>query len=211
MKMEYQVAILSSDAIFARMLEIEFKMLNLSVLVSDALASRDHSQVVLLDLDSATPPPSGCYRQMIGFTKHSDLLTVDSHRQCSMILHRPFEVRLLRREVLSCLAQDPSAPVTYLPKSETKGDRELFLDLEKKTFVSDGGHEIALTPVECKIMECLLENRGSTVSKEEIASLIGESSANKTEVYICYLRRKTDSQNGMRLIRTVRGKGHRID
>lgn len=209
--MDYQVAILSSDAVFARMLEIEFQILNLSVLAAEDMTARDHSQVILLDLDSVPPPPAGCYRHMIGFTRDSALLTVDGHRHCSMILHRPFEVRLLRREVLSCLAQDQGDPVTYLPKPDLKGDRTFFLDIEKKTFTSDGGHEITLTPVECKIMACLLENRGSTVSKEEIASLIGESSANKTEVYICYLRRKTDLQNGMRLIRTVRGKGYRID
>ena len=209
--MEYQVAILSTDSVFARMLEIEFKILNLSVLVADGLNSRDQSQVVLLDLDSAAPPPAGCYRQMIGFTRDSALLTVDSHRQCSMILHRPFEVRLLRREVLSCLSQDSATPISYLPKAEIKGAREVLLDTEKKTFTSDTGQEISLTPVECKLMACLLENRGSTVSKEELAALIGESSANKTEVYICYLRRKTDTQGGMRLIRTVRGKGYRID
>ena len=209
--MEYQVAILSTDSVFARMLEIEFKILNLSVLVADGLNSRDHSQVVLLDLDSTAPPPAGCYRQMIGFTRDSALLTVDSHRQCSMILHRPFEVRLLRREVLSCLSQDSATPISYLPKAEIKGAREVLLDTEKKTFTSDMGQEISLTPVECKLMACLLENRGSTVSKEELAALIGESSANKTEVYICYLRRKTNTQGGMRLIRTVRGKGYRID
>ena len=209
--MEYQVAVLSSDAVFARMLEIEFRMLNFSVLVTEKLTSRDHSQVVLLDLDSATPPPLGCYRQMIGFTRNSALLTVDSHRQCSMILHRPFEVRLLRREVLSCLAQDPASTIVYTPKPEPQREQLLFLDREKQTFTTDGLNDISLTPVECKIMSCLLENRGSTVSKEELSALIGESSANKTEVYICYLRRKTDSPNGLHLIRTVRGKGYRID
>lgn len=210
--MEYQVVILSADEIFARMLEIEFRMQNLSVLVAEELAARDYSSVVLLDLDSATPPSPGCYGQMIGFTKDSALLTtMDSHRQCSMILHRPFEVRLLRREVLSCLAQDPAAPVIYTTRLDSVSERELFLDREKQTLSVDDGHEIALTPVEYKIMDCLLSNRGRIVSKEELSALIGESSANKTEVYICYLRRKTDTQGGMRLIRTVRGKGYRID
>ena len=209
--MEYQVSILSADAVFARMLEIEFRMLNLTVFVTEELTSRDYSQVVLLDLDSATPPPVGCYGQMIGFTKNSALLTVDSHRQCSMILHRPFEVRLLRREVLSCLAQDSTLPVVYTPRLDAMGEQELFLDRQKQTLSLGGGHEISLTPIECKIMGCLLENRGRVVSKEALSDLIGESSANKTEVYICYLRRKTDSQSGLRLIRTVRGKGYRID
>ena len=95
--MEYQVVILSADEVFSRMLEIEFRMQNLSVLVAEELPARDYSSVVLLDLDSATPPSLGTYGQMIGFTKDSALLTVDSHRQCSMILHRPFDLGLLRR------------------------------------------------------------------------------------------------------------------
>ena len=47
-------------------------------------------------------------------------------------------------------------------------------------------------------------------SKEELLSCIGESAANKLEVYICYLRRKTETGDGYRLIRTVRGKGYCI-
>lgn len=209
--MEYQVVILSADEIFARMLEIEFRMQNLSVLVAEELSTRDYSSVVLLDLDSATPPPAGRYGQMIGFTKDSALLTtMDSHRQCSMILHRPFEVRILRREVLSCLAQDPSTPVVSMPRLDASGEREILLDRERLILTVGDGHELSLTPVEYQIMECLLSNRGRIVSKEELSALIGESVSNKVEVYICYLRRKTDTPDGMRLIATIRGRGYMI-
>ena len=71
--MEYQVAILSADAIFARMLELEFRMYDLYVLAAKELPRSDYSTVVLLDLDSAIPPAAGSYEQMIGFTKNSAL------------------------------------------------------------------------------------------------------------------------------------------
>ena len=211
--MEYQVAILSADAVFARMLELEFRMQHLRVLLTEEMSASDSAIVVLLDLDSANPPPVGSYRQMIGFTRDSALLTVDSHRQCSMILHRPFEVRLLRREVFSCLSQDQAEPILYAaskPESHFSGEEKLSLDESKKTLLQ-GTKEISLTPAEFLILRCLLSHRGTTVSKAELSALIGASATNKIEVYICYLRRKTDSPGGLHLIRTVRGKGYRID
>lgn len=59
-------------------------------------------------------------------------------------------------------------------------------------------------------MQCLLEHRGESVSRDEISTVIGESSANKTEVYICFLRRKLEETFGDRIIKTVRGKGYTI-
>jgi len=53
-----------------------------------------------------------------------------------------------------------------------------------------------------------LEASGEPVSRERIAEGIGESSANKVDVYICYLRRKLEQVTGLRVIRTVRGKGY---
>ncbi len=210
--MEYQVTILSADAVFARMLELEFRMQNLQVLLTEEMSASVYSTVVLLDLDSAPPPPAGSYGQLIGFTRDSAPLTVDSRRRCSMILHRPFEIRLLRREIFHCLSQDFSMPLSYTSGAGTHFLREERISLNEADMTfTDGEREVALTPIEFRIMQCLLNNRGATVSKKEIASLIGESSANKTEVYICYLRRKTDAPNGLHLIRTVRGKGYRID
>lgn len=210
--MEYQVAILSTDTIFARMLELEFRMYDLYVLAAKELPRSDHSQVVLLDLDSAIPPAAGSYGQMIGFTKNSALLSVDTHRQCAMILHRPFEVKALRNEVLSCLHYAPfSSPRKAVELGTTEAPKLRYTLDEANLCLRDGSREIALTPIEFRLMQYLLKHRGETVSKESLSQLIGESSANKTEVYICYLRQKTDLPSGAHLIRTVRKQGYRID
>ena len=214
--MEYQVAILSADAVFARMLELEFSMLGLRTLSCGAMADTDSASVVVLDLDSAEPPAS-C-ETVIGFTRNSALVKIDTHRHCSMILHRPFEVRLLRREVMAALGilEGHSVTQSVEKKREEEEEKEkekefrLFLDEDRSLLLAED-REIALTPIEMRMMKHLLEHRGETVSKEALTSLIGDSASNKTEVYICYLRRKTDSPNGMRLIRTVRQRGYRID
>ena len=210
--MEYQVAILSADAIFARMLELEFQMYDLCVLAAKELPRSDYSAVVLLDLDSATPPAAGSYGQMIGFTKNSALLSVDTHRQCAMILHRPFEVKALRSEVLSCLHYAPFSRSQDSAELVATGETKMRYTLDEAHLLfSDGYREISLTPIEFCLMQCLLKHQGKTVSKESLSQLIGESSANKTEVYICYLRKKTDLAGGAHLIRTVRKQGYRID
>ncbi len=207
--MDYQVAVLCADAVFARMLELEFLMRDLQVFSATTLGADDRAEIVLLDLDSAMAPPVGSYSQIIGFTRNSALLAVDTHRQCAMILHRPFELSLLRREVLAYVQKRTRSSHRKATSMASK-PRDFRLD-PSRACLWEGRREIPLTPVEYKILQCLLEHRGETVSREKLSELIGESLANKTEVYICYLRRKTDAPNGLRWIRTVRGKGYRID
>lgn len=205
--MEYHVAVLCADPLFARMLELEFGMQDLRVISAASLDDGDCAELVLLDLDSAKAPPAGSYGQMIGFTRNSALLEVDTHRQCAMILHRPFEVAVLRREVLAYFRGQRFPAMPREDLSLSKRERPLTVDATRSCLL-DGEREIPLTLTECKIMQCLLSHRGQPVSRETLGALIGESSANKTEVYICYLRRKTDSPSGVRLIHTVRGKGY---
>ena len=202
--MNYQIAIYSSDAVFARMLEIEFLMLGKQVLCAAQPDPQDFSDVVLLDLDGTPPPPPNCYRRIIGFTRNSAMLTDDARRLCSMILHRPFEVRLLRREIMEEGGElPPTAP------AEQGGEIRLHMDPEKAVLFA-AGKEITLSPKEAEVMRLLLDRRGEAVSREEISAVIGESAANKADVYICFLRRKLEESTDKRMITTVRGQGYRL-
>ena len=209
--MEYQILILSSDAIFARMLELELLMQGYQTAVMETFSNGVYADTVLLDLDSAHAPPLDSYRRMIGFTKHSALTADDARRRCSMILHRPFEMRLLRCEISQ---QDSEKSGILLPTSHDHlhGSpllRTIYLQDEKSLLVLDGRH-ISLSPKEFLVMQCLLAHRGSPVSREMLSKCIGESEGNKTDVYICLLRRKTEDGSGNRLIYTIRGKGYLI-
>ena len=206
--MEYQIAICSSDAVFARMLELEFSMLGKRVFCSDRIPSELSGDVVLLDLDTCTAPESGQYRRLIGFTSNSSLLSDDVRRQCSMILHRPFEMRLLRREIFS--EQEETVSLAY-PSRQSKRENhaQKEIRLQDDQLVVEG-QSFRLGPNEARLVQILLEHRGEVVSKELLSEVIGESSANKVEVYICYLRRKLDESLGFKLIYTVRQKGYCI-
>ncbi len=200
--MEYQLAVYSADAVFARMLELEFQMRGMSVLTAPNAEGGHSADVVLLDLDSVPPPDSSLYNRMIGFTRESALVSDEAHRSCSMIFHRPFEMRLLRQEVL----QERGEPTAM---QSTSADKQLVLDYERAVLIC-GNERISVSPKELLVMQCLLQHRGTAVTRETLSELIGESSANKTDVYICLLRRKLESAIGDRLIKTERKKGYRI-
>ena len=154
--------------------------------------------MTLIDLDSVLPPVASQYGRMIGFTRSFSISAADPERRCSLILHRPFEVHLLCEEVLALL-------------SDRTGDTaRIELLLEGET-LSYGERSVVLSPNEKKIMEILLSQRENVVSREEITALIGDSVANKPEVYVCFLRKKLESLHCNGRIRTVRGKGYRLD
>ena len=202
--MRGKILILSEDATFARMLELELNAMRFAVQINSTLAARE-SDLILVDLDSASiPQKTGDHTRIVGFTRHFELSQLDAERRCSMILHRPFQMRILREEVALL---DATAQESERPKS-TKMLTELSLVGNQLTV---GTNELTLRPKETVVMNALLANRGRAVSRGMLSELIGESSANKADVYICYLRRKIATVTERAIIKTVRGGGYKID
>ena len=196
--MTRSVSILSSDAVFARMLELECIGMGLSATV-ETEGSVGGTDLILWDMDTVPPSvPSQSGVPVIGYTKGLELSHVDTERLCTMILHRPFEMRLFRREVRGLL-EDASQTTRATETIRLQGNT---------LYVGQGS--VALSPKEALVMQCLMENRPLAVSRETLAARIGESSANKVEVYVCYLRKKTETLCRQRLIRTVRGVGYSL-
>ena len=75
-----------------------------------------------------------------------------------------------------------------------------------------GERRIDLTKTEFDLLELLLSNAGVVLSRgqnyEDIWGFDFESSSNSLDVYIGYLRRKTEQGDAPRLIQTVRGVGY---
>ena len=205
--MQYQVAILSADESFARMLEVEFSLLGLKTLATRELRSEDRAQIVILDLDSATPPPVGVCKRMIGFSR-MPAITAEGARRCSMILRRPFRMGLLREEILMQtgrgLYRETAEKAPISPQK-----RKLALDMKKRALLG-GDQPIPLSPQEFRLMQCLLEKRGQTVSYADLERSLGGEDANRLRVYICHLRSKTKGLCEGGLIFTVRGQGYGI-
>jgi len=200
--MKTQLFICSQDVIFARMLELEFSLQGYTVQTAERFPSGGSAEVVLLDLDSATAPAPSQYHRMIGFTRGEALSEDLTRRQCSMILHRPFDLGILRREVFEALQVD---------EKKTAREDSVLSELsvsEKDGSVTVWNETVKLSPNEQKIFHYLLQHKGKTVSRETLAQLVGESSANKIDVYICYLRRKFAKITPVTLIRTERNKGY---
>ena len=200
--MRGNILILSEDAVFARMLELELEAMHFSVQINSTAAGRQND-LILVDLDSASiPQKTGDGARIVGFTRHFEVSSLDAERRCSMILHRPFQMRVLREEVaLLDVAEE---------REEQKGAENLEITL-KGNILTLGEKALTLRPKESAVMSCLLANRGTAVSREQLSAIIGESETNKTDVHVCYLRRKIATVSEKAIIKTVRGKGYTID
>ncbi|NOX15409.1 MAG: response regulator transcription factor [Epsilonproteobacteria bacterium] len=90
----------------------------------------------------------------------------------------------------------------------------LVIDIHKRE-VTRGGKLIELTPKEYSIFELLVQNRGKVVKLKTIIKQLWENendiSSNIINVYMHHLRHKIDSNYKVKLIKTVRKLGYRID
>lgn len=88
---------------------------------------------------------------------------------------------------------------------------DLTMDCKART-VSRGGESISLSSREFDILEYLLRNKGTVLSRDKISNHIWDydydGASNVVDVYIRYLRKKTDEDREPKLIHTVRGAGY---
>lgn len=88
---------------------------------------------------------------------------------------------------------------------------DLTLDLESRD-VYRNGRAISLTRTEFALLQLLLKNQRKVLTRaqilEEVWGCDFPTSGNALEVYIGYLRRKTELEGEDRLIHTVRGVGY---
>ena len=202
--MRGNIFILSEDAVFVRMLELELEAMQFSVEINSSPTSREND-LILVDLDSAAiPRKAGRDARIVGFTRRFEVSGLDAERRCSMILHRPFQMRVLREEVALLNANTQQRE----PVKEEK--RGIEIALEGNILIL-GGETLVLRSKEMAVVSALLAKRGEPVSREELSKRIGESSTNKTDVYVCYLRRKIATVTERQIIKTVRGQGYKID
>ena len=78
--------------------------------------------------------------------------------------------------------------------------------------VQRGEHEIALSPMEYRVLEYLAHRPRAVISKTELLEHLydynWEKFSNVIEVYVSGLRRKIDDSYAVKLIHTVRGHGY---
>jgi two-component system response regulator MprA len=97
------------------------------------------------------------------------------------------------------------------PGSQLLSFDGLSLDLQTREVTRDGRH-ISLTRTEFALLQTFLENPRRVLERSwllnEVWGFDFPTTANSLEVYIGYLRRKTEAPGEVRLIHTVRGIGY---
>jgi two-component system response regulator MprA len=88
---------------------------------------------------------------------------------------------------------------------------DLLLDPRRRR-AARGGRSLELTKTEFDLLELLMLNAGIVLSRDTIYDRIWgfdfETSSRSLDVYIGYLRRKTEAHGEARLVHTVRGVGY---
>lgn len=88
---------------------------------------------------------------------------------------------------------------------------DLTVDIKSRE-VTRAGVKIELSAREYAILETLIKNAGTVLSREKIESNVWNydymGGTNVIDVYIRYLRKKIDDGHEVKLIRTVRGAGY---
>ncbi|WP_405005201.1 response regulator transcription factor [Kitasatospora purpeofusca] len=134
-------------------------------------------------------------------------------------LAKPFELdellarvrALLRRNALANEAAARAAAV------EEETDVLAFADLRMNTAtreVTRSGHPVELTRTEFMLLEMFLAHPRQVLTREQILKAVWgfdfEPSSNSLDVYVMYLRRKTEQGGLPRIIQTVRGVGYAL-
>jgi two-component system KDP operon response regulator KdpE len=110
---------------------------------------------------------------------------------------------VLRRQVL----QEEPTPDTYVYD-------DLSVDFNRRS-VTRGGEAIALTPMEFKLLTCLAETPGKTLSHDYLLHRVwgpDHRSRNSLKLYIWYLRRKLEHDPTLpMIILTDHGVGYHLE
>jgi two-component system response regulator MprA len=124
-------------------------------------------------------------------------------------LPKPFALEELLARVRALLRRVPTAPDEAQDAALTFGD--LTLDPATRT-VRRGERPISLTRTEFELLWVLMQAPRRVLTREFILDEVWgydfPTTANSLEVYVGYLRRKTEADGEPRLIHTVRGVGY---
>ncbi|QKV93450.1 response regulator transcription factor [Streptomyces sp. NA02950] len=128
-------------------------------------------------------------------------------------LVKPFELDELLARIRALLRRSSYAAAAHEAVAEddvlTFGD--LRMDLATRE-VKRGARRVELTRTEFTLLEMFLAHPRQVLTREQILKAVWgfdfEPSSNSLDVYVMYLRRKTEAGGEPRLVHTVRGVGY---
>ena len=214
------VCIISSDKVFARMLEIELCGLALNVGVINEKISipalniaTEKADIVIYDCDYQNGDIEFVISSSLPFVVFSSKTIEELPGNVKGCFERPFLITDFLECVKSVIASNETEDMQILltPVSENVYKMELDPFLKQAKI---GEKIIKFSPKEYSLLSLLCKNRGRTVSRKEVLDTVWgkdyDDSNNVDNVYINYLRKKLDAELGIKLIYTVRGKGYML-
>jgi two-component system response regulator MprA len=130
-------------------------------------------------------------------------------------LVKPFELDELFARVRALLRRSSYAAAAAAPGGGDPADLLTFGDLRMDLStreVTRGGRPVELTRTEFTLLEMFLAHPRQVLTREQILKTVWgfdfEPSSNSLDVYVMYLRRKTEAGGEPRLVHTVRGVGY---
>ncbi|MEV6648988.1 response regulator transcription factor [Streptomyces sp. NPDC051219] len=129
-------------------------------------------------------------------------------------LVKPFELDELFARIRALLRRSSyAASVTDQPPGDVLTFADLRMDLATRE-VTRGGRQVELTRTEFTLLEMFLAHPRQVLTREQILKAVWgfdfEPSSNSLDVYVMYLRRKTEAGGEPRLVHTVRGVGYTL-
>lgn len=127
-------------------------------------------------------------------------------------LVKPFELDELFARVRALLRRSSyAATAGTAPDEDALTFGDLRMDLATRE-VTRSGRAVELTRTEFTLLEMFLAHPRQVLTREQILKAVWgfdfEPSSNSLDVYVMYLRRKTEAGGEPRLVHTVRGVGY---
>jgi two-component system response regulator MprA len=127
-------------------------------------------------------------------------------------LVKPFELDELFARIRALLRRSSYATASgTAAEDEALAFADLRMDLATRE-VTRGGRPVELTRTEFTLLEMFLAHPRQVLTREQILKAVWgfdfEPSSNSLDVYVMYLRRKTEAGGEPRLVHTVRGVGY---
>ncbi|MFB7517575.1 response regulator transcription factor [Streptomyces sp. NPDC056144] len=130
-------------------------------------------------------------------------------------LVKPFELDELFARIRALLRRSSYASAGSAPAADEDvlSFEDLRMDLATRE-VTRNGRTVELTRTEYTLLEMFLTHPRQVLTREQILKAVWgfdfEPSSNSLDVYVMYLRRKTEAGGEPRLVHTVRGVGYAL-
>ncbi|MFC8173771.1 response regulator transcription factor [Streptomyces sp. NPDC057325] len=129
-------------------------------------------------------------------------------------LVKPFELDELFARIRALLRRSSYATASSAaPDDDVLSFEDLRMNLATRE-VTRGGRTVELTRTEFTLLEMFLAHPRQVLTREQILKAVWgfdfEPSSNSLDVYVMYLRRKTEAGGEPRLVHTVRGVGYAL-